>query len=80
MNAERGGRKKNIHATVKPLALMSYLITLGSQPNDIVLDPFCGSGVTIEAAIEMKRNFIGNDIDNRFFDIQTNKYFDMFLF
>ena len=34
----------NSHATVKPLKLMSYLITMGSRQGDIVLDPFCGSG------------------------------------
>jgi hypothetical protein len=38
--------KLNHHPTVKPLRLMAYLITLGSRPGDVVLDPFLGSGTT----------------------------------
>ncbi len=41
--------RKNIHPTVKPLKLMSYLVTLGSRPNDVILDPFIGSGTTARA-------------------------------
>ena len=41
----------NIHPTVKPLALMRYLIKLVTPPNGIVLDPFLGSGTTAVAAI-----------------------------
>ena len=43
--------RKNPHPTVKPLKLMSYLITMGSREGDIVLDPFCGTGTTCIAAI-----------------------------
>ena len=42
--------KQNFHPTVKPLKLMSYLITMGSRENDLILDPFCGSGTTCIAA------------------------------
>ncbi|MCJ7540735.1 MAG: hypothetical protein MUO88_13855, partial [Desulfobacterales bacterium] len=38
--------RKNTHPTVKPIKLMAYLITMGSRENDIVLDPFAGSGST----------------------------------
>ena len=38
--------KQNVHPTVKPIELMSYLITLGSRENDVVVDPFVGSGTT----------------------------------
>lgn len=40
------------HPTVKPLTLMRYLIRLVTPPNGVVLDPFAGSGTTIEAAID----------------------------
>ena len=40
-------KAKNFHPTVKPLKLMSYLITLFSRPGDTVLDPFVGSGTTL---------------------------------
>ena len=46
---------KNIHPTVKPLKLMSYLITLGSREKDIILDPFAGSGTTCIAAQQLGR-------------------------
>lgn len=50
---------KNHHPTVKPLKLMSYLITLGSREGDTVLDPFCGSGTTCVAANKLRRQYIG---------------------
>jgi DNA modification methylase len=54
-----GTAKKNHHPTVKPLKLMSYLITLGSREGDTILDPFTGSGTTCIAAKKLKRNYIG---------------------
>ena len=53
---ERG--EENTHPTVKPLALMKYLITLGLPPGGTVLDPFCGSGTTALACKELGRNYI----------------------
>jgi site-specific DNA-methyltransferase (adenine-specific) len=50
---------KNFHPTVKPVDLMSYLVMLGSRPNDIILDPFCGSGSTCIGARLMGRRYIG---------------------
>lgn len=47
------------HPTVKPLALMRWLVRLVTPPNGIVLDPFAGSGTTIEAAILEGFNVIG---------------------
>ena len=53
----------NCHETVKPLKLMSFLITMGSREGDIVLDPFAGSGTTCVAAKELKRKYIGIELD-----------------
>lgn len=50
---------KNHHPTVKPLKLMSYLITLTTRENDVVLDPFVGSGTTVVAAAHLNRQGIG---------------------
>jgi len=55
--------RKNTHPTVKPVKLMSYLITMGSRPGDVVLDPFLGSGTTAVSAVLLGRHFIGCDID-----------------
>jgi DNA modification methylase len=56
---EKSKYAENTHPTVKPLKLMSYLITMGSREGDLVLDPYCGSGTTLEAANMLKRRFIG---------------------
>jgi site-specific DNA-methyltransferase (adenine-specific) len=60
---------KNNHPTVKPLKLMSYLITLGSREGDIVLDPFMGSGTTPLASKNLKREYIGIERDPEYFKI-----------
>ena len=60
---------KNIHPTVKPLNLMSYLVTLGSRNNDVVLDPFMGSGTTPMACVTLSRNYIGIEREDEYFKI-----------
>ena len=62
-------RTGNIHPTVKPLALMSYLITLGSRPNDLILDPFVGSGTTCVAAKMLGRRYIGIELEAEYVKI-----------
>ena len=53
----------NNHPTVKPVALMRYLIQLVTPVNSIVLDPFMGSGSTGMAACELGHTFVGIDLD-----------------
>lgn len=60
---------KNTHSTVKPLKLMSYLITLGSREGDIVLDPFLGSGTTALASKNLKRKYLGIEREKEYIDI-----------
>ena len=60
---------QNFHPTVKPLKLMSYLITLGSRPGDVVLDPFLGSGTTSIAAFRHDRNSIGIEIQKEYYKL-----------
>jgi hypothetical protein len=55
--SERGDG--NTHPTVKPLALMRYLVRLIAPPNGLVLDPFTGSGTTGIAAIREGMRFLG---------------------
>ncbi len=50
------------YPTQKPLALLDRIIKASSNEGDVVLDPFCGCGTTIEAAMKLKRKFIGIDI------------------
>lgn len=51
------------HTTVKPLALMRWLVRLVTPPNGIVLDPFAGSGTTLEAAVLEGFNAVGVEQD-----------------
>ena len=48
-----------LHPTQKPVALMRLLIELVTLENQVVLDPFCGSGTTLLAALQLNRNYIG---------------------
>jgi len=56
---------RNEHHTVKSLSLFSYLITMFSRENDIILDPYCGSGTTCISAKVCGRKFIGIDQEEK---------------
>jgi site-specific DNA-methyltransferase (adenine-specific) len=60
---------KNHHPTVKPIALMQYLIKLITPPQGIVLDPFCGSGSTCLAAQRLGYKHIGIELDSEYHKI-----------
>ena len=64
---------RNNHPTVKPLKLMSYLITLGSRTGDIVFDPFSGSGTTMLASKLMNRKCIGIEIEEKYCEIAVKR-------
>jgi site-specific DNA-methyltransferase (adenine-specific) len=57
------GQVDNKHPTVKPNSLMRYLCKLVTQPNGLVLDPFCGSGSTGVAAVQDGFRFVGIEMD-----------------
>jgi site-specific DNA-methyltransferase (adenine-specific) len=50
------------YPTQKPLALLERIIEASTNPGDVVLDPFCGCGTTIEAAQRLDREWIGIDV------------------
>jgi len=54
--------RQNFHPTVKPVALMRYLIRLVTPPNGTVLDPFAGSGTTLVAATHEQFHSIGIEL------------------
>jgi site-specific DNA-methyltransferase (adenine-specific) len=60
---------KNNHPTVKPLKLMQYLVTLGCNKGEIVLDPFVGSGTTCIASKLQGRRSIGVEMNKEYFEI-----------
>lgn len=62
-----------LHPTQKPTDLLEYYINNSSQINDIVFDPFMGSGTTGVAALKNNRNFIGIELDENFYNIAKNR-------
>jgi DNA modification methylase len=71
---EGGEFKGNIHPTIKPIKLMSYLITLFTRPGDWVLDPFGGSGTTGLACKLLDRNHIYIDFTQEYYDIAEERF------
>jgi len=61
------------HPTQKPLALLDRIIEASTKENDIVLDPFCGSGTTGVSSIKLKRRFIGIDNNKEYIDIARKR-------
>src|SRR5207247_168993 len=55
----KGSDGKKLHPTQKPEALLARVILSSSRPDDLVLDPFCGSGTTGAVAKRLGRRFIG---------------------
>ena len=64
---------KNTHPTVKPQALMSYLIKLVTPKGGTVLDPFMGSGSTGKAAVKDGYSFIGIEREEEYFQIAEGR-------
>ena len=58
----------DIHPTQKPVDMFRYLIQASSNENDLVLDPFMGSGTTAVACIREKRHFIGFELNADYYD------------
>ncbi len=54
------------HPTIYPLQMIERIITMASKMEDTVLDPFLGSGTTLVAAINLSRNAIGFEIDEKY--------------
>lgn len=62
------------HPTVKPVELLRRLMGNSSAPNDVVLDPFLGSGSTLIAAEQLGRRCFGVEIDPRYADVALRRW------
>jgi len=65
--------RANRHPTVKPIALMSWLVRLVAQSGEVVLDPFMGSGTTGVACVDESRNFIGIEREAEYVEISRRR-------
>lgn len=63
------GKEDTGYPTQKPVALMDRILKSSSNEGDIVLDPFCGCGTTLESARGLNRQFIGIDISSFAIDV-----------
>jgi adenine-specific DNA-methyltransferase len=52
---------------------LTPLIESFSNPGDVVLDPFCGSGSTLVAAQQQRRRFVGIELSKRYFDLEEQR-------
>lgn len=64
---------RNVHPTVKPLAVMRWLARLLCPPGGTVLDPFAGSGSTGAACVLEDRRFVGIERDGRYLDVARTR-------
>ena len=53
-----------LHPTQKPIDALMPLIDAFTKPGDLVLDPFCGSGSTLDAAQRLERDWVGIELNN----------------
>lgn len=65
--------EERVHPTQKPLKLFKQILLDYTQPDDIVLDCFLGSGTTAVAAKELGRKYIGFEINKTFYDIALDR-------
>lgn len=66
-------RKYGKHPTQKPESLLMHFVTILSNEGDWVLDPFMGSGTTGVIAKRTGRNFIGVELDKKYFDMAKSR-------
>ena len=66
------------YPTQKPLALLERIIKASSNPNDVVLDTFCGCGTTVHAAEKLGRQWIGIDISRFSTELMRERILDNF--
>ena len=67
------GGKKRLHPTQKHLEVMEKLIEIHTNENDLVFDPFLGSGTTALACKNLNRNMIGSEIDEKYYKVSMER-------
>lgn len=62
------------HVTVKPLELMRYLVRLVAKPGSLILEPFAGSGTTLQAAAMENMRAVGCELDDRYIPLIKERF------
>ncbi len=66
-------KEKRVHPTQKPLGVMKWILERYSKSDQLILDPFCGSGTTCIAAKMLGRRYIGIDISEEYCKIARER-------
>lgn len=70
------GGKKRLHPTQKHMEVIERLIEIHTNENDLIYDPFLGSGTTAVACKNKNRNVIGSEIDEKYYKISMERIND----
>lgn len=70
-------KKYGKHPTQKPEKLLEHFIKVLSNENDVILDPFMGSGSTGKVAVRNRRNFIGVELSKEYYQIAKNRIYEV---
>lgn len=71
-----GGAKYKGHPACFPVDIPKQAIMVWTDPGDLVVDPFCGTGTTGVAAINLGRRFIGIEIDKQYHALAVKRLYD----
>ena len=68
--AEAGNKS---HSAAYPEKLPEFFIKLFTKPNDLVYDPFMGSGTTAKVSVRLNRNFVGSEISEEYYEVANKR-------
>ena len=71
--AKKVPTERRHHPSEKPVGITNFLVTLLSNPGDLILDPFCGSGSTLVSADQAGRTWLGVDEEEKYCQISTDR-------
>lgn len=72
-------KERTGYPTQKPVLLLNQILSIVTDENDLVVDPFCGSGTTCVSAKHLKRNFIGIDISKDAVELANKRLEEMII-
>ena len=71
--SKRSSKERTAHPAQFPIALINRIVLCSTNENDLILDPFLGSGTTAVSALLYNRKFLGIEIDEKYIKIAANR-------